>query len=89
MAIKKVPYQKKEGISAMEIYMLRTCNHPNIAQFHEAFRCGDDLWIVLEAMIGGCLTDVLTEIRNYPLTESHMANVCKEVCRDRMRGLTL
>lgn len=80
VAIKKVPLSpKNEEICAMEIYMLMTCSHPNIAKYHESFKCGEELWIVLEAMVGGCLTDVLVHYDTYPLNEPQMAYVCHEV----------
>ncbi|ORX49144.1 kinase-like protein [Hesseltinella vesiculosa] len=50
--------------------------HPNIVQHLESYIWGDCLWIVMEWMDGGNLTDLVT---NRYMFENEIAAVCREV----------
>ena len=39
----------------------------------------DELWVVMEFMGGGCLTEVLEQFDNVKLTEPQIAFCCREV----------
>jgi protein-serine/threonine kinase len=41
----------------------------------------DELWVVMEYMGGGCLTEVLDQYRELQLTEDHMAFIALEVLK--------
>jgi protein-serine/threonine kinase len=63
-----------------EILVMRENKHPNIVNFLDAFLMDNDkeLWVVMEYMEGGALTDV---IENNPLiTEEQISTICLEVC---------
>jgi serine/threonine protein kinase len=61
-----------------EINFMKSSKHENIVEFLEAFICdGNKLWVVMELMDGGCLTDVLEQYPNgVQMSESQIAHVC-------------
>jgi len=66
-----------------EINFMKSSKHENIVEFIEAFICdGNKLWVVMELMDGGCLTDVLEQ---YPsgvqLSEQQIAHVCLQTLK--------
>ncbi|KAL9657282.1 hypothetical protein ABK040_011502 [Willaertia magna] len=61
-----------------EIAMMHTCQHDNIVKYVGAYSHNQDLWIVMEMMGGGKLTDLLL---NTQFTEPEIAAVCKESLR--------
>lgn len=77
-AIKVSPLSDLNNIKN-EIAMHALSRHPNIVEYKETFSHEDSLWIVLEYMEGGALTDVLG--RNIKWQESHIAYVCREMLK--------
>eukprot|EP01094_Clydonella_sp_ATCC50884_P006576 TRINITY_DN15799_c0_g1_i1.p1 TRINITY_DN15799_c0_g1~~TRINITY_DN15799_c0_g1_i1.p1 ORF type:complete len:305 (-),score=126.40 TRINITY_DN15799_c0_g1_i1:112-927(-) len=57
--------------------------HPALARFYHCFVVGDRIWIEGEFVGGGCLTDLCSQLDTHPLTEQHVAYVCRRV----MEGL--
>ncbi|KAJ3256777.1 signal transducing kinase of the PAK [Boothiomyces macroporosus] len=66
---------KKEAI-INEILVMRANRHKNIINFIDCYFYKEDLWVVMEYMEGGTLTDTL--VTNY-MTEAQIAVVCREV----------
>lgn len=60
-----------------EISMMYTSRHRNVVSFFSAHKEGDTLWIAMELMSGGKLTDVLDD-QDIRLTEEQIAYLCKE-----------
>jgi serine/threonine protein kinase len=58
-----------------EISLQQMSNHPNIVHFREAYAWSESLWIIMDFMNGGSLTEVLGPDILWP--ESHIAYVCK------------
>ena len=58
-----------------EIAMMKVNQHENIVQYIDSYMNGQDLWIVMEYLDGGALTDLLTYSQ---LTEPMMAFICRE-----------
>jgi hypothetical protein len=58
-----------------EIAMMHTCSHPNIVKYIGCYTQQDTLWIVMEFMNGGKLTDLLYVTK---FTEPQIASICKE-----------
>ena len=52
---------------------MRECHHPNIVNYIESYLVGPELWVVMEYLEGGALTDVVTET---VLTEGQMSGIC-------------
>jgi len=79
VAIKKMDIQKENlKLLVTEIGIMKTSVHKNIVTYYDTFVIGQKLWLVMEYMDSGCLTDILEEYNNVPLSESHIAYFCRE-----------
>ncbi len=59
--------------------MLKTCKHENLVQFREAYLNGNELWMVMEFMPLGKLTDLIAAKHSLP--EHVISLVCREVLK--------
>ncbi len=41
---------------------MKTSHHPNIVDYNDSFIVGAQIWVVMELMDGGCLTEVLEQV---------------------------
>ncbi len=57
---------------------MRASRHPNIVNYIDSFLHKNDLWVVMEYMEGGSLTDVVTANL---MTEGQIAAVSRETCQ--------
>jgi len=56
--------------------------HPNVVRYQDSFIVDQNfLWVVMELMDGGCLTDVLEMYDQLPLSETQVAYVCLQTMR--------
>jgi len=81
VAIKQMDlaHQPRKELIVNEILVMKESQHPNIVNFLDAFLKGNtELWVVMEYMEGGALTDV---IDNNTLEEDQIATICFEVWR--------
>lgn len=81
VAIKQMDlaHQPRKELIVNEILVMRENKHANIVNFLDAFLMDNDkeLWVVMEYMEGGALTDV---IENNPvITEEQISTICLEV----------
>lgn len=68
--------QPRKELIVNEIIVMKESQHPNVVNFLEAFLVKNDLWVVMEYMEGGALTDV---IENNKLAEEQISSICLEV----------
>jgi len=72
--------KKSEEMMKTEIYMMKTTNHKNIVKFQGAcFDGPKNLWVVMEYMNAGCLTDLLMHYDQFQMKEKHMAYCLREI----------
>lgn len=78
MAIKQMDLaaQPRKELLINEIVVMKDSEHPNIVNYRDSFLRGGDLWVIMELMEGGPLTDI---IDNSTLDESQIAAICYEV----------
>ncbi|KAG0057620.1 Protein kinase [Gryganskiella cystojenkinii] len=71
--------QPRKELVVNEILVMKESTHPNIVNYLDSFLVrGQELWVVMEYMEGGALTDV---IDNNKLSENQIAIICFETCK--------
>lgn len=73
--------QPRKELIVNEIIVMKESSHPNIVNFLDSFlqEGNNELWVVMEYMEGGALTDVIDN--NKQITEAQISTICNEVCR--------
>ncbi|XP_018592964.1 serine/threonine-protein kinase PAK 3-like isoform X4 [Scleropages formosus] len=77
VAVKQMNLQQqpKKELIINEILVMRENKNSNIVNYLDSYLVGDELWVVMEYLAGGSLTDVVTETC---MDEGQIASVCRE-----------
>jgi len=79
VAIKKMNLKENyEEDLITEVDMMNTLRHPNIVRYISSYRVGDFLWVVMEFMGGGSLTDILELHKFLDIREDCIARIMLE-----------
>ncbi|OTB06900.1 hypothetical protein M426DRAFT_54732 [Hypoxylon sp. CI-4A] len=82
VAIKQMDlaHQPRKELIVNEIMVMKDSKHRNIVNFLDAFlrNNNSELWVVMEYMEGGALTDVIDN--NPVITEEQISTICLETC---------
>ncbi|KAK5713722.1 Protein kinase [Elasticomyces elasticus] len=73
--------QPRKELIVNEIIVMKESRHDNIVNFLDAFLIEEtfELWVVMEFMEGGALTDVIDN--NPSIAEDQIATICFETCK--------
>lgn len=64
--------QQRRELLFNEVVIMRDYHHPNIVEMYDSFLVEDELWVVMEFLEGGALTDIVTHAR---MDEEQIATV--------------
>lgn len=82
VAVKKMNLRKQQRRELLfnEVVIMKDYNHENIVEMYSSFIVADELWVVMEYLVGGSLTDIVTRT-GLKMKEYQIATVCKSVLR--------
>jgi hypothetical protein len=80
VAIKRMNLHKQQRRELLfnEVVIMRDYKHKNVVEMYGSYLVDDELWVVMEYLAGGALTDIVTKTR---MDENQIASVCKSVLR--------
>lgn len=83
VAVKKMQINKDNiKMLSTEIAIMKSSRHPNIVNYIDSYIPTEkSLWVVMEYMDGGCLTDILEVFDDLQLDEPQIAYVARETLR--------
>ena len=55
--------QQRRELLFNEVVIMRDYKHENIVQMYDSYLVEDELWVVMELLRGGALTDIVTHAR--------------------------
>ncbi|KAL3895130.1 MAG: hypothetical protein SGCHY_004884 [Lobulomycetales sp.] len=70
--------QPRKELIVNEIIVMKESNHENIVNYLDSFLVKSELWVVMEYMEGGPLTDI---IDNNTMTEAQISAICHETIK--------
>ena len=65
VAVKRMDLKRQQRRELLfnEVVIMRDYKHGNIVQMHDSYLVDDELWVVMELLRGGALTDIVTHSR--------------------------
>ncbi|KAM9315702.1 serine/threonine-protein kinase PAK 5 [Gastrophryne carolinensis] len=80
VAVKKMDLRKQQRRELLfnEVVIMRDYHHDNVVDMYNSYLVGDELWVVMEFLEGGALTDIVTHTR---MNEEQIATVCFSVLK--------
>ncbi|KAG5846916.1 hypothetical protein ANANG_G00120040 [Anguilla anguilla] len=68
--------QQRRELLFNEVVIMRDYRHKNVVEMYKSALVDEELWVIMEYLQGGALTDVVSETR---LNEEQIATVCEAV----------
>ncbi|XP_061119351.1 serine/threonine-protein kinase PAK 5-like [Conger conger] len=80
VAVKKMDLRKQQRRELLfnEVVIMKDYHHKNVVDLYDSYVVDDELWVVMEFLEGGALTDIVTHTR---MNEEQIATVCLSVLR--------
>ncbi|XP_063037471.1 serine/threonine-protein kinase PAK 3-like [Melospiza melodia melodia] len=80
VAIKKINLKglRKKKLKVNELMVMKINRNPNLVNYLDSYLVGDELWLVMEFMDGGTLSDIISKTC---LSEDQMAAIFQECLR--------
>ncbi|KAK2498927.1 hypothetical protein MC885_015357 [Smutsia gigantea] len=78
VAVKMMDLRKQQRRELLfnEVVIMRDYQHLNVVEMYKSYLVGDELWVLMEFLQGGALTDIVSQVR---LNEEQIATVCEAV----------
>ncbi|XP_028677264.1 serine/threonine-protein kinase PAK 6 [Erpetoichthys calabaricus] len=78
VAVKMMHLQKQQRRELLfnEVVIMRDYHHKNVVEMYKSHLVDEELWVVMEYLKGGALTNIVSETR---LNEEQIATVCEAV----------
>jgi serine/threonine protein kinase len=61
-----------------EIYIMKSCDHPNIVKLHEEFETKDEVYLITDLVKGGDLFDAISQ--SVKFSEKDSASMVQDLC---------
>ncbi|KAK4469441.1 hypothetical protein MN116_006993 [Schistosoma mekongi] len=80
VAVKKMNIfkQQRRELLFNEVIIMQSYPHPNIVEMFGSYLIGNELWVAMEYLEGGALTNIVTRTL---MSEKQIATVCRDVLR--------
>ncbi|KAB0384468.1 hypothetical protein FD755_006385 [Muntiacus reevesi] len=72
------PRLSEPAVCVPKVVIMRDYHHDNVVDMYNSYLVSDELWVVMEFLEGGALTDIVTHTR---MNEEQIATVCLSVLR--------
>ncbi|XP_029454372.1 serine/threonine-protein kinase PAK 6 [Rhinatrema bivittatum] len=78
VAVKMMDLRKQQRRELLfnEVVIMRDYQHVNVVEMYKSYMVGEELWVLMEFLEGGALTDIVSQTR---LNEEQIATVCESV----------
>ncbi|ELW48173.1 Serine/threonine-protein kinase PAK 6 [Tupaia chinensis] len=78
VAVKMMDLRKQQRRELLfnEVVIMRDYQHLNVVEMYKSYLVGEELWVLMEFLQGGALTDIVSQVR---LNEEQIATVCEAV----------
>ncbi|CAH8511973.1 unnamed protein product [Schistosoma curassoni] len=80
VAVKKMNIfkQQRRELLFNEVIIMQSYPHPNIVEMFGSYLIGNELWVAMEYLEGGALTNIVTRTL---MSEKQIATICRDVLR--------
>lgn len=49
--------------SGLQVVIMRDYQHLNVVEMYKSYLVGEELWVLMEFLQGGALTDIISQVR--------------------------